>query len=83
MVRRTKEEALATRHRLLDAAEVLFQSRGVSQTTLQQIAQEAGFEEEHLHKIGMAVREAMVNAVVDGFRYNLRMRVHLKVSVRV
>jgi TetR/AcrR family acrAB operon transcriptional repressor len=42
MVRRTKEEALATRHRLLDAAEVLFQAQGVSQTTLQQIAQEAG-----------------------------------------
>jgi TetR/AcrR family transcriptional regulator, acrAB operon repressor len=42
VVRRTKEEALATRHRLLDAAEVLFQSQGVSQTSLQQIAQQAG-----------------------------------------
>ena len=42
MVRRTKEEALETRQRLLDAAEVLFQSQGVSQTTLQQIAQQAG-----------------------------------------
>ena len=42
MVRRTKEEALATRHRLLDAAEVLFQAQGVSQTSLQQIAQQAG-----------------------------------------
>lgn len=42
MARRTKEEALATRHRLLDAAEVLFQAQGVSQTTLQQIAQHAG-----------------------------------------
>ncbi|WP_076997983.1 TetR family transcriptional regulator [Variovorax sp. KK3] len=42
MVRRTKEEALATRHRLLDAAEVLFQTQGVSQTSLQQIAQQAG-----------------------------------------
>lgn len=42
MVRRTKEEALATRHRLLDAAEVLFQAQGVSQTTLQEIAQQAG-----------------------------------------
>src|SRR6478736_4462959 len=41
MARRTKEEALATRERLLDAAEMLFQSRGVSQTTLQQIAQAA------------------------------------------
>ncbi|MEJ7686722.1 MAG: TetR family transcriptional regulator [Variovorax sp.] len=42
MVRRTKEEALETRHRLLDAAEVLFQAQGVSQTSLQQIAQQAG-----------------------------------------
>ena len=42
MARRTKEEALATRHRLLDAAEILFQSQGVSRTSLQQIAEEAG-----------------------------------------
>lgn len=42
MVRRTKEEAQETRHRLLDAAEVLFQAQGVSQTSLQQIAQQAG-----------------------------------------
>ncbi len=42
MARRTKEEAFATRHRLLDAAELLFQAQGVSQTSLQQIAQEAG-----------------------------------------
>lgn len=42
MVRRTKEEAFATRQRLLDAAELLFQAQGVSQTTLQQIALKAG-----------------------------------------
>ncbi|MEJ8826287.1 TetR family transcriptional regulator [Variovorax humicola] len=42
MARRTKEEALATRHRLLDAAELLFQSQGVSNTSLQQIAEQAG-----------------------------------------
>ncbi|MGJ7492879.1 TetR family transcriptional regulator [Variovorax sp. ZT4R33] len=42
MARHTKEEALATRHRLLDAAEVLFQAQGVSQTSLQQIAEQAG-----------------------------------------
>ncbi|MDM0115655.1 TetR family transcriptional regulator [Variovorax sp. J22R133] len=41
MVRRTKEEAHATRERLLDAAELLFQAQGVSQTSLQQIAQAA------------------------------------------
>lgn len=42
MPRRTKEEALATRHRLLDAAEHLFQAQGVSRTSLQDIALRAG-----------------------------------------
>jgi serine/threonine-protein kinase RsbW len=34
------------------------------------MAQRAGFGEEDLMKIGMAVRESMVNAVVHGNRYN-------------
>ena len=42
LARRTKEEAQATRDRLIDAAELLFQSQGVSQTSLQQIAERAG-----------------------------------------
>ncbi len=42
MVRRTKAEALATRTALLDAAEHLFQQRGVSRTSLQDIALAAG-----------------------------------------
>jgi TetR/AcrR family acrAB operon transcriptional repressor len=42
MVRCTKEEALATRHRLLDAAERVFAEKGVSRTSLHDIAQAAG-----------------------------------------
>ena len=42
MVRRTKEDALATRSSLLDAAELLFQAQGVSRTSLADIAREAG-----------------------------------------
>lgn len=42
MVRRTKAEAEATRHSLLDAAEHLFQERGVSRTSLNDIATAAG-----------------------------------------
>ena len=42
MARRTKEDALATRHSLLDAAELLFQSQGVSRTSLNDIARLAG-----------------------------------------
>lgn len=42
MARRTKEEAQATRTALLDAAEHVFQQRGVSRTTLAEIAHAAG-----------------------------------------
>lgn len=42
MARRTKTEALETRSRLLDAAERLFQAKGVSSTTLADIATAAG-----------------------------------------
>lgn len=42
LARRTKEEAQETRHKLLDAAEHLFQEQGVSRTSLQDIAKRAG-----------------------------------------
>jgi TetR/AcrR family transcriptional regulator, acrAB operon repressor len=42
MVRRTKEEALETRSRILDAAEHIFFEKGVSRTSLADIAQAAG-----------------------------------------
>lgn len=42
MVRKTKEEALETRHAILDAAERVFQERGVSHTSLAEIATAAG-----------------------------------------
>lgn len=42
MVRKTKEDALATRDSILDAAEQLFVTQGVAHTTLQHIATAAG-----------------------------------------
>lgn len=42
MVRRTKEEAEATRVQLLDAAERCFREKGVASTTLDDIARSAG-----------------------------------------
>lgn len=44
-------------------------------------AGEAGFQEDEQHRIGMAVRECMVNAVVHGNRYNRNKRVRVVVSV--
>ncbi|HLH44117.1 MAG TPA: ATP-binding protein [Bryobacteraceae bacterium] len=43
-------------------------------------AQDLGFGEDDQHKIGIAVRECLVNAVIHGNRYNLRKKVHLTVS---
>jgi serine/threonine-protein kinase RsbW len=43
-------------------------------------AQRAGFDEDDLMKIGMAVREAVVNAVVHGNRYSDRKKVHFSVT---
>jgi TetR/AcrR family acrAB operon transcriptional repressor len=42
MARRTKEEAKATRERLLDAAQELFRKRGVTRTSLAHVATAAG-----------------------------------------
>tara|TARA_B100000700_G_scaffold126120_1_gene141167 strand:+ start:1784 stop:2458 length:675 start_codon:yes stop_codon:yes gene_type:complete len=42
LVRRTKEDALATRSQLLDAAERVFSERGVTHTSMAQVAEAAG-----------------------------------------
>jgi serine/threonine-protein kinase RsbW len=43
--------------------------------------QRAGFDEEELMKMGMAIREAMVNAVVHGNQYNANKRVRFAIAV--
>ena len=43
-------------------------------------AQELGFDEDDMHRIGMSVRECMVNAVVHGNRYNARKKVHVTIT---
>src|SRR5437879_6788878 len=44
------------------------------------LAESAGVDEDDLIKIGMAVRESMVNAVVHGNRYNANKKVRLSVA---
>ena len=49
------------------------------QTVLSE-AEALGFDEDDLHRVGIALRECMVNAVVHGNRYNGRKKVYLKVT---
>jgi len=44
------------------------------------MARKAGFDEADLDRIGMSVRECMVNAVVHGNRYNSHKKVQFSVS---
>jgi len=44
------------------------------------IALSIGFPEEEVFRLGMAVREAMVNAVVHGNRYSANKRVHFVIG---
>ena len=56
------------------------ESVDVAEESVMHAAQELGFDEDEQHRIGMSVRECMVNAVVHGNRYNARKKVHLTVS---
>ncbi len=61
---------------LLDSS---LESVDAAEMAVVKVAEEAGFDEDDRHALGMAVRESMVNAVVHGNRYNVRKKVHLKV----
>src|SRR5580698_2000320 len=57
------------------------ESVDVAEGEILKAAEESGFDEDDLHRIGMAVRECMVNAVVHGNRYNRNKKVHVGVTV--
>jgi serine/threonine-protein kinase RsbW len=73
------QEGLETRtvDLLLDST---LDSVDVAEEAVLKEAQELGFDEDDMHKIGMSVRECMVNAVVHGNRYNARKKVHLMIQ---
>lgn len=63
-MRRTKEDSLHTRETLLDAAETLFSRQGVSRTSLQQIAEQAGVTRGAVYW-HFADKAALFNAMMD------------------
>ena len=67
---RTEEHTFDSTLESVDAAEAVVLKE----------AQDLGFDEDDQHKIGISVRECMVNAVVHGNRYNSRKKVRLAVT---
>jgi serine/threonine-protein kinase RsbW len=62
--------------RLQSSLEIVDQS----EEKIVELAQEAGFAEEEAYRLGYAVREALVNAVVHGNRYSANKTVLFQVS---
>lgn len=67
-------------HTLEQVFESELESVDSAEETVLAEAGHLGFDEDDLHKIGISVRECMVNAVVHGNRYNARKKVQLKVE---
>lgn len=79
MARKTKEEALETRSRILDAAEIVFQRNGVSRTSLADIASEAGVTRGAIywhfeHKVDLY--DAMIQRIIAPFELRLEELLH-------
>jgi len=56
------------------------ESVDIGEGLVTEVALKAGLEEDERHRLGMAVRESLVNAVVHGNRYDARKKVFLSVS---
>jgi serine/threonine-protein kinase RsbW len=76
-MRENKSHVPETVERLLDSS---LDSVDSAEELAVGVAQRAGFDEDDLTKIGMAVRESMVNAVVHGNRYSAHKKVRLSVT---
>jgi len=76
-MRDNKQHAAETVERFLDST---LESVDSAEEIALGVAQRAGFDEDDLMKIGMAVRESMVNAVVHGNRYNAHKKVRFSVA---
>lgn len=75
MARKTKEQALATRDSIIDAAELLFEQQGVSRTSLQHIAAAAGVTRGAIYW-HFRDKAALFNAMMDRATMPLEAMLH-------
>ncbi len=62
---------------LLDSS---LESVDLAEEIVLRAARDIGFDEDDQHRVGIAVRECMVNAVAHGNRYSAKKKVRLRVS---
>jgi serine/threonine-protein kinase RsbW len=74
------ENTIGDTHQVERELDSRLESADVAESLAIAAAREAGFSEEEQHRLGMAVRESVINAVVHGNRYNNRKKVHLGIA---
>jgi serine/threonine-protein kinase RsbW len=70
----------ANSHRLEVSLETVLESIDLAESIVTRVSEAAGFGEEDVHKIGMAVREGVVNAYNYGNRQDRRKKIFLTIE---
>jgi serine/threonine-protein kinase RsbW len=70
-----------TNQRLEVTLDTQLESVDLAENIVTRVAQEAGFGEDDLHKLGMAVREGVINAYNYGNCQDKRKKIHLAVEL--
>ena len=70
----------ATNQRLEVTLDTQLESVDLAESIVTRVAQEAGFGEDELHRLGMAVREGVINAYNYGNCQDKRKKIHLAVE---
>ena len=70
-----------TTQRIEVTLETLLESVDLAESIVMRIAEASGFEEDDVHKIGMAVREGVINAYNYGNQHDRRKKIHMTVEL--
>lgn len=70
-----------TAQRIEVTLETLLESVDLAESIVMRIAEASGFDEDDMHKIGMAVREGVINAYNYGNQHDRRKKIHMTVEL--
>jgi serine/threonine-protein kinase RsbW len=70
-----------TTQRIEVTLETLLESVDLAESIVMRIAEASGFDDDDVHKIGMAVREGVINAYNYGNQHDRRKKIHMTVEL--
>lgn len=71
----------STAQRIEVTLETLLDSVDLAESIVKRVAEASGFEEDDVHKIGMAVREGVINAYNYGNQHDRRKKIRITVEL--